>query len=195
MIAASLRFYSHACWHSRYEVISRCPSYCTRPALRDRLRAWTCLVVAMVALAAATTHLLLRQSASWRGVGRRNAVGGYVVTERILKRFVAAGKKSAAKRTGTLAVDASRASLATIKRSPSFLSHRGRAVHSSGSSADCAGHFGERSPLGRSRHAASPLSVCDAGFRFIGTSTSPARVVAPSAGRSDCLDQLANASP
>ena len=61
--------------------------------VRIELRAWHRLVGAMVALAAADTTLL--RVIGFIGVilAAGNAVGGYVVTERMLKMFVTAGKK------------------------------------------------------------------------------------------------------
>jgi len=68
-----------------YEVISRVPVILHTPLMSgSNFVHGIVLVGAMVALAAAV-------------LGAGNAVGGYVVTERMLKMFVSAGKKAANK--------------------------------------------------------------------------------------------------
>jgi NAD(P) transhydrogenase subunit alpha len=84
-----------------YEVISRVPVILHTPLMSgSNFVHGIVLVGAMVALAAADDTLL--RVIGFLGVvlAAGNAVGGYVVTERMLKMFVAAGKRPAAKKSG-----------------------------------------------------------------------------------------------
>ncbi len=77
-----------------YEVISRVPVILHTPLMSgSNFVHGIVLVGAMVALAAADTPLA--RTIGFIGVllAAGNAVGGYVVTERMLKMFVLAGKK------------------------------------------------------------------------------------------------------
>ena len=84
-----------------YEVISRVPVILHTPLMSgSNFVHGIVLVGAMVALGAAAGPV--EQAIGFIGVALAagNAVGGYVVTERMLQMFVTAGKKSAAKKSG-----------------------------------------------------------------------------------------------
>ena len=77
-----------------YEVISRVPVILhTPPSCRGQLRARHRAGRAMVALASADTTQLRVIGVIGVILAAGNAVGGYVVTERMLKMFVTAGRK------------------------------------------------------------------------------------------------------
>jgi H+-translocating NAD(P) transhydrogenase subunit alpha len=77
-----------------YEVISRVPVILHTPLMSgSNFIHGIVLVGAMVALAAADNTLLRVIGFIGVVLGAGNAVGGYVVTERMLKMFVAAGRK------------------------------------------------------------------------------------------------------
>jgi len=77
-----------------YEVISRVPVILHTPLMSgSNFVHGIVLVGAMVALANADTTLLRAIGVIGVILGAGNAVGGYVVTERMLKMFVPAGRK------------------------------------------------------------------------------------------------------
>src|ERR1700691_4409926 len=81
-----------------YEAISRVPVILQTPLMSgSNFVHGIVLVGAMVALAAGDSTLLRVLGVSGVVLGGGNAAGGYVVTERMLKMFVTAGKKSANK--------------------------------------------------------------------------------------------------
>ena len=84
-----------------YEVISRVPVILHTPLMSgSNFVHGIVLVGAMVALAAADTTQLRIIGVIGVILAAGNAVGGYVVTERMLQMFVSAGRKQAAKKTG-----------------------------------------------------------------------------------------------
>jgi H+-translocating NAD(P) transhydrogenase subunit alpha len=77
-----------------YEVISRVPVILHTPLMSgSNFVHGIVLVGAMVALAAADTPLLRAIGVIGVFLGAGNAMGGYVVTERMLKMFVTSGRK------------------------------------------------------------------------------------------------------
>jgi NAD(P) transhydrogenase subunit alpha len=77
-----------------YEVISRVPVILHTPLMSgSNFVHGIVLVGAMVALAAADTPLLQAIGVIGVFLAAGNAVGGYVVTERMLKMFVTSGRK------------------------------------------------------------------------------------------------------
>ena len=132
-----------------YEVISRVPVILHTPLMSgSNFVHGIVLVGAMVALAAADTTLLRVIGFIGVFLAAGNAVGGYVVTERMLKMFVTAGKKT---EQGTLVHG-----LPSPPKHLTQLSYLvgGGAVHSRPEAHELAGHRGERRALGRARHAA-----------------------------------------
>jgi len=82
-----------------YEVISRVPVILHTPLMSgSNFVHGIVLVGAMVALATADSTLLRVIGFAGVVLGAGNAVGGYVVTERMLNMFVSAGRKSADKK-------------------------------------------------------------------------------------------------
>ena len=82
-----------------YEVISRVPVILHTPLMSgSNFVHGIVLVGAMVALATADSTLLRVIGFVGVVLGAGNAVGGYVVTERMLNMFVSAGRKSADKK-------------------------------------------------------------------------------------------------
>jgi len=81
-----------------YEVISRVPVILHTPLMSgSNFVHGIVLVGAMVALGRATTNLELAIGFFAVALGAMNAVGGYVVTERMLGMFKKSDKKSGAK--------------------------------------------------------------------------------------------------